>query len=102
MKLLIKSAYLNNPEQEMAWLVKAQIQLVRSKFLKAIGFVKNLVQTKRIAQKEAFPKSELLNPGLSEDNEMLNQYYLEGMKLFNQGKFAQQTKESRDKLGIFL
>lgn len=102
MKLLIKSAYLNNPEQEIDWLVKAQIQLVRSKCLKAIGFVKNLVQTKRNVQKEQFSKSQLLNLELAEENELLKQYYFEGMKLFNQGKFAPQIKESGDKLGIFL
>lgn len=102
MKLSIKSAYLINPEHEISWHVKSNIQLARNKFLNTIRFIKSLVQAKRNVQKEQFSKSQLLNLELAEDNELLKQYYFEGMKLFNQGKFAPQIKESGDKLGIFL
>jgi hypothetical protein len=36
------------------------------------------------------------------ENEILNQYYLEGMKLFSQGPFAQNKGKNTDQLGIYL
>jgi hypothetical protein len=39
---------------------------------------------------------------LGEENEVLNSYYSEGLKLFNQGEYAKHLVENKDKLGIYL
>ncbi|MCG9880213.1 MAG: hypothetical protein MH472_06415 [Bacteroidia bacterium] len=102
MKTEIKSAYLNNPELEIAWVVKQQYHLVRTKLWKFVSLKKNLVQTKKIKQNELLAKSEQRREELLEENEVLRQYYLEGMKLFQQGPYAQKLKNKKDVLGIYL
>jgi hypothetical protein len=102
MKTYSKSAYFINPELNLIWVVKHQIQFVRTKIVEGLNSVrflkydeKNLASTSRYIDKTIveFSKTE---------NEILNQYYLEGMKLFSQGPFAQNKGKNTDQLGIYL
>lgn len=97
--LLIKTEVNNHLPQFLT----QQIDLVRTK-------IEQLIGAKEINKAEP-SKVELIKTSLenSEENELeeakneiLNQYYFEGMKLFSQGPFAQNKGKNTGQLGIYL
>ncbi|MDZ4669213.1 MAG: hypothetical protein SGJ00_15200 [bacterium] len=98
-KELQADAFLN---PELSWYIKQQLVLVRTKITTVFNWKRADVEASNLLmindQKELQVEEKIPDT----DNEILNLYYLEGMKLFNQGKFANRTSKKEDELGVYL
>ena len=102
MKVMLKSTNVANPELELSLVVKQQINFVRSKLTGSVNIGKSFKKREEsmVLSKE---EQELVSNEIPKTgNELLDQYYMEGMKLFCQGPYAENVGKNEDQLGVFL
>jgi len=102
MKAMLKSSNVSNPALDLSLVVKHQFNLVRTKLTGSVKFGKS---SKKKNETMVFgnvspEKGAIEIPKTG--NELLDQYYLEGMKLFCQGPYAENIGKNEDQLGVFL
>jgi hypothetical protein len=100
---MLKLINLSSTNSELTAVFKQQINLVRTKIADTIRFVDatNYKEESILLMKghlETAANSYIPKTG----NELLDQYYMEGMKLFCQGPFAENVGKNEDQLGVFL
>jgi hypothetical protein len=102
MKAMLKSSNASNQELDLSLVVKHQINLVRTKLTGSVKFGKSSKKKNEtmILANDNLDKAtgEIPKTG----NELLDQYYMEGMKLFCQGPYAENIGKNEDQLGVFL
>ncbi|MDP3928789.1 MAG: hypothetical protein Q8R57_07185 [Bacteroidota bacterium] len=102
MKIGLKFTYLINPELNLIWVVKQQIQLVRTKTVERLNEVRFFKwDLENMVARNQNPDKKILEIPKT-GNEVLDQYCLEGMKLFSQGPFANSITKNNDPLGTYL
>ena len=102
MKVTLKSSNVANPELELSLVLKHQFNLVRSKLTGSVNISKSFkkMEDSIVLTKE---EQELISNDIPKTgNELLDQYYMEGMKLFCQGPFAENVGKNEDQLGVYL
>jgi len=99
MKAILKSSNASNQELDLSLVVKHQFNLVRTKLTGSVKSSKKKNETMVLGNGNPERGAiEIPKTG----NELLDQYYLEGMKLFCQGPYAENIGKNEDQLGVFL
>ena len=99
MKAMLKSSNVSNPALDLSLVVKHQFNLVRTKLTGSVKSSKKKNETMVLGNGNPERGAiEIPKTG----NELLDQYYLEGMKLFCQGPYAENIGKNEDQLGVFL